>query len=74
MLHEAPTTPAVLPPTAPFSSPGQGGGREGEGGGGERGPRTTLGRGNGWDEETKMEREGGDIPYAYAVRVEDAHK
>jgi hypothetical protein len=30
-----------------------------------------LGQGDGRDEETKMEKEGGGIPYAYAVTVHD---
>jgi len=71
MLDEAPTTPAVLPSTVSFPSPRLGGGREGEGGRRARDAPTTLGQGNGRDEETKMEKEGTEVPFAYAVTVHD---
>jgi len=71
MLHEAPSTPAVLPSTASFPSPWQGGGREGEGGRRARDAPTMLGQGNGRDEETKMEKEGEEVPFVYAVTVHD---
>lgn len=75
-LHEPPPTPGILPSSAPLSLPRQGGPESGEGR--EKGDierfrdvPTSLGPGNGRDEETKMEKEGGDILYAYAVTVHD---
>jgi hypothetical protein len=53
---------------------GGSGSREGRGKGEEKmvtGVPTTLGQENGRDEETKMEKEGGGILYAYAVTVHD---